>query len=288
MEMPDNLPAGGSPSKERLEQLLPLLRQKAEWTRRETIRIHGQATETRIASALSCVELFVALYYAVLAHDPGNPGWEGRDRFVISKGHGAMSLYPILCNFGYVPESELQKVCGENALLGAIPDSTLPGIDCVGGSLGHALGIACGMSLALKDGGQKEKVFALLGDGELNEGSVWEAIMFAGARKLANLVALIDHNRVSMLDYCANIIDLAPIDKKLRGFGWDVTVVDGHDLSTLLPALLRVKTSRSKRPKAVVAVTVKGKGVPRLEIDPLCHVKSLTALEVNELLRREN
>jgi transketolase len=282
--MPDSRLRGNSPRKE-LKHLLPLLEQKAKWVRRETIRIHGRAAETRIASALSCVELFVALYYTILVHDPEDPDWKGRDRLVISKGHGATSLYPILCDFGYFPESELEKVCAENSLLGAIPDSNLPGVDCVGGSLGHALGIACGMSVALNDGGQKEKVFTLLGDGELYEGSVWEAIMFAGAHRLTNLVALIDHNRVSMLDYCANIIDLEPLAKKLEGFGWDVAVVDGHDLSAVVPALWRARTSRARQPRAVIAVTVKGKGVPRLETDPLCHVKSLSAAEVDELLR---
>jgi transketolase len=275
------------PKRQSHEDLLPFLRYKATWVRRETLKIHGLAPETRIASALSCVELFVALYYAVLTHDPGDPGWDGRDRVMISKGHGAISLYPVLADLGYLPRDETVRVCVEGGSLGAIPDSTLPGLDVVTGSLGHLLGIACGTALALKSGARQEKVFALLGDGEFYEGSVWEAIMFAGAHSLGNLVAVIDQNRISMLDYCRNIIDLDPIEKKLMAFGWDVTVVDGHDLTVLLPALVRIKRSRGKRPKALIALTVKGKGVPRLETDSLCHVKSLSADEVNGLLQED-
>jgi transketolase len=273
------------PKEQSLADLLPSLQQKAAWVRRETLKIHGLAPETRIASALSCVELFVALYYAVLAHDPRDPGWDGRDRVMISKGHGAISLYPVLADLGYLPRDETVRVCAEGGSLGAIPDSTLPGLDVVTGSLGHLLGIACGTALALKSRARQEKVFALLGDGEFYEGSVWEAIMFAGAHSLGNLVAVIDQNRISMLDYCRNIIDLDPVEKKLMAFGWDVTVVDGHDLTVLLPALVRIKRSRGKRPKAFIALTVKGKGVPRLETDSLCHVKSLSADEVNGLLQ---
>ncbi|MCK4797981.1 MAG: transketolase [Spirochaetes bacterium] len=266
------------------KNLSDFLRKKALWVRKETLNIHRIAPETRIASSLSCVEIFVTLFYGkILNFDSSNISWEGRDRFIISKGHGAISLYPILAELGYFDKSELSRVCKEGSFLGGIPDSIVPGFETINGSLGHGLGVACGISIALKTKNRNEKVFVLLGDGELYEGSVWEAIMFAGEHQLDNLVFILDNNKVCMLDYCKNILDMEPLQEKFKAFKWDVTVVDGHDIEQLYNTLLILKEKNNK-PKVLIANTVKGKGVPRLETDSLSHVKSLAQNEINEII----
>ncbi|MCX9014269.1 MAG: transketolase [Candidatus Methanoperedens sp.] len=261
------------------------LRKKALCVRKETLNIHRMASETRIASSLSCVEIFVTMYYGkILNFDSSNISWVGRDRFIISKGHGAISLYPILADLGYFDKSELSRVCKEGSFLGGIPDSIVPGFETINGSLGHGLGVACGISLALRNKNRDEKVFVLLGDGELYEGSVWEAIMFAGEHKLDNLVVVLDYNKVCMLDYCKNILDMEPLEEKFKAFKWDVKIVDGHDVEQLYKFLLTMKEEKNNKPKLLIANTVKGKGVPRLETDSLSHVISLASNEIDEII----
>lgn len=264
---------------------MALLREKAIWVRKETLKIHKIAPETRIASSLSAVEIFVVLYYGkILKFDAKNIKWEGRDRFIISKGHGAISLYPILADLGYFDKKELDNVCKEGTFLGGIPDSIIPGFETINGSLGHGPGVACGMALALKRKKAKEMVFVLLGDGELYEGSVWEAIMFAGEHKLDNLILILDNNQKCMLDYCKKILDLEPHEEKFKAFKWDVQTVDGHDVNQLYHSLNILKTERNQKPKLLIANTLKGKGVPSLETDPLCHIKNLKPTEIDKII----
>lgn len=261
------------------------LKNKSDWVRRETLKIHGLAQETRIASSLSPVEIFTVLYYGkILRFRPKNINWSQRDRFITSKGHGSISLYPILADLGFFSKDELLKTGKSGSFLGAIPDPIIPGFETVNGSLGHGLGVGCGIALALKEQKMNPNVFVLLGDGELYEGSIWEAIMFAGAKKLDNLIAIIDNNKVCMLDYCKNVLDLGALDKKFKVFNWSVKVVDGHNLKQLYEALSSFKKEKSGRPKILVANTVKGKGVARLEADPLSHVKNLKQDEISVLL----
>lgn len=269
------------------KNLIEFLREKALWVRRETLNIHKIAQETRLASSLSCVEIFVVLYYGkILNFDSSNIKWENRDRFIISKGHGAISLYPILADLGYFDKQELSKVCKEGSFLGGIPDSIIPGFETINGSLGHGLGVACGISLALKRKNKNEKVFVLIGDGELYEGSIWEAIMFAGEHKLDNLIVIVDSNKICMLDYCKNILDLEPLDEKFKVFKWDVKTVDGHDIVQLYSNLKALKDSKSNKPQVLIANTIKGKGVPSLEKDPLCHIKNLKPEEIDNVIVR--
>jgi len=250
--------------------------EKALWVRKETLNIHRIAQETRIASSLSAVEILVALFYGGLVrHDPKDPRWDGRDRFIISKGHGSISFYPILADLGYFDRKELGRVCREGSFLGGIPDPIIPGYESVNGSLGHGLGVGCGMATGLKRKGRDESVFVLLGDGELCEGSVWEAVMFAGQHALDNLVAVIDNNKICMLDYCSKIMDLEPLEQKFSAFRWMVETIDGHDLGRLQGALRTFKHDRSGRPKILIANTVKGKGVPVLETDSLSHIRNI-------------
>ena len=261
------------------------LTQKTLWVKRELLLIHKIAPETRLASSLSDIEIFVALYYGgILKFDSKNIHWENRDRFVISKGHGAISLYPILADLGFFDKAELSKVCTEDSMLGGIPDN-IPGFETINGSLGQGLGVACGMALALKRKKLLDvKMFVLLGDGELYEGSVWEAIMFAGHHRLGNIVLIVDSNKIAMLDYCKNIIDLEPLGNKFNAFKWKVNNVNGHNVEELYTALNKYKNDTSDQPKVLIADTIKGNGVPELEKDPLCHIKSLKSEEVDKLL----
>jgi transketolase len=262
-------------------QVINSLKEKALWVRKETLKIHKIAPETRIASSLSDVEIFVALYYGgILKFDPNNTNWEHRDRFVVSKGHGAISLYPILADLGFFDKENLENVCRKGSFLGGIPDVVIPGFETTNGSLGHGLGVASGIALALRNRCSDSKIFVLVGDGELFEGSVWEAVMFASGQTLDNLILIVDNNKISMLDYCKNIIDISPLDEKFRVFNWDARVVDGHDIEEVYNSLKILKEEKRNQPKVLIANTIKGKGVPRLEKDALCHIQSLKEEEV--------
>ena len=266
-------------------ELTRFLKEKALETRKETLNIHKIAPGTRLASSLSAVEIFTTLFYGgILKFNSRDINWEGRDRFIISKGHGAISLYPILADLGFFDKSELKKVSQKDALLGDIPDSRIPGFETTNGALGHGLGVACGVALALKRKNSDSKVFVLSGDGELYEGAVWEAIMFAGQRQLDNLILIIDNNKISMLDYCKNIIDLEPLEEKFSVFKWGTARTDGHNIAQVYEVLKSFKESESNFPKVLIADTIKGKGVPQLENDVLCHIKSLKEAEIAEVI----
>lgn len=261
------------------------LREKCRWVRAETLKIHKIAPGIRVASALSCVEILVALHYGnILQCNPENPYDEDRDRFIISKAHGSVSYYPILADLGYFTKDQLSKVGKSGSILGDIPDNSIPGYETVNGSLGHGIGVACGLALALKAKRNDRSVYVLLGDGELNEGSIWEAIMFASQHQLDNLVVIIDNNKICMLDYCANIINLEPIEDKLNSFGWECLHVDGHDIEQLCTVLKEASCQRIGKPKVVIANTIKGKGVPKLEGDSLCHIRALKPEEIDALI----
>ncbi len=260
------------------------LQEKCRWVRSETLKIHKVAPGIRVASALSCVEILVALHYGnILQFKPENPYDEERDRFIISKAHGTVSYYPILADLGYFPKDQLSKVGKSGSILGDIPDNSIPGYETINGSLGHGLGVACGLALALKAKGSERSVYVLLGDGELYEGSVWEAIMFASQHRLDNLVLIIDNNKICMLDYCSKIINLEPIEDKFNCFGWEHLPVDGHDIEQVCAVLSKASRLHSGKPKVVIANTIKGKGVPRLEGDSLCHIRALKPEEIDTL-----
>lgn len=260
----------------------PELAEIARRVRIETIRLHKLCPETRLASSLSCVEILTALHYGgVRVFDPKNPLWEERDRFIISKGHGTISFYPILADLGFIPPDELEKISLPDGVLTVIPDTKIAGYETVNGSLGHGPGVGCGTAMGLKAKEMAQSVFVLLGDGELFEGSVWEAVMFAGQQKLDNLILVVDKNGASLLDFCKNIIDLDPLAEKLRSFGWEATEVDGHDAGAVRDALLKAKNTREGKPKAVIANTLKGKGVPKLEADCMSHIRVLKPEEAD-------
>lgn len=195
------------------------LKNKALWVKQEMLKIHGISPGTRLASCLSDIEIFTALYYGgILKFKANNPKWEKRDRFIISKAHGAVSLYPILADLGFFDKKKLEKVGKKGSFFGDIPDTNVPGFETINGALGHGLGVACGVALGLKRNKVNSNVFVLSGDGELYEGAVWEAVMFASEHCLDNLILIIDNNKISMLDFCSKIINLNPLEDKFKVF----------------------------------------------------------------------
>lgn len=265
------------------------LKSRVEWVWLETLKIHRHSPETRIASSLSPIELFVALFYGgCLSHFPEDPLSDNRDRLVISKGHGSICMYPILADLGFIAKDELNKVCKKGGILGGIPDPIIPGYETVNGSLGHGLGVATGISLALKRRRKDNAVFVLCGDGELHEGACWEAIMFAGHHGLDNLNLLIDNNSIAMLGFTDDIIAHGSLSRRLESFGWDVQEIDGHNIDVVQKTILDTKQKHKGKPKALIAKTLKGRGVPGLENQPLCHIINPKTETLDKILAGSN
>ncbi len=261
------------------------LSEKAHWVWLETLAIHRRAPETRLASSLSSIEIFVALYYGgILKFNPSHPLDQARDRCVISKGHGSICMYPILADLGFFPMEELLEVCHSGGFLGGIPDPVIPGYETVNGSLGHGLGVATGMALGLKAKKAGENVFVVSGDGELHEGANWEAIMFASQHKLDNLHLIVDDNKISMLGYTVDIVSHDSLSERLTSFGWECQAVDGHDANAIVNALGLLKRSCNGKPKALIARTLKGRGVPGLENAALSHIMNPKPELIDNLL----
>jgi len=265
---------------------IELLKEKAKFVRCETLKIHKLAPETRVASSLSPIEIFVSLYYGnILYFNPKNPRDKKRDRFIISKGHGSISMYPLLGDLGFFDKKELNSVCKDGTFLGGIPDPNIPGYETVNGSLGHGLGVGCGMAVALKTQKKERNVVVLTGDGELNEGSNWEAIMFAPQHNLDNLTLIVDYNKVSMLDFSKNIINMNSLHDKFKAFHWSVyEVEDGHNIEEVLNTLQEAIHNREMKPKVVIVNTIKGKGVPFLETHSLSHILSVKPEDIDTLI----
>ncbi|MCV3345711.1 transketolase [Campylobacter sp. IFREMER_LSEM_CL2127] len=267
--------------------MLNLLKEKSKFVYKETLKIHQISPSTRIASSLSCVEILTSLYYGGLINfNPNNLFDDDRDRVIISKGHGSISLYPILADLGFFSMKELINVGKEGSFLGTIPDPTIPGYETVNGSLGHGLGVGAGIGIALKKQDKSSNVIVLCGDGEMYEGSNWEAIMFSAEHKLDNLVLIIDLNKVSMLDFTKNIINLKPLAQKFEIFGWEVVeIVNGHDIGEVYNKLKITIESKNKKPKVVIVNTIKGHGIAELENNPLSHIISLTKDRIEEIIK---
>ena len=260
----------------------------SKWVWRETVAIHRRVSETRIASSLSSVDIFVALYYGgVLNFNPKEPLSENRDRCIISKGHGSICMYPILADLGFFLPEELQKICMPVGILGGIPDPIIPGYETINGSLGHGLGVATGIALGLRAKESTQSVFVVVGDGELHEGANWEAIMLASQHRLDNLNLIIDDNQTSMLGYTRDIIDHVSFFDRLSAFGWDCHHVDGHDVVAVQVALSEMKNKHQNKPKVLIAKTIKGRGVPGLENEPLAHIMSPNPELLDRLLGSE-
>jgi transketolase len=239
--------------------------------RARIVRMAHAGRTPHVASALSCADLMTALYFGGLRIDPAAPENEGRDRFILSKGHGCMALYATLAKRGFFPEEILDEYAREGGRLAEHPSPRcVPGIDAATGSLGHGLSIGAGLALAAKIRELGYRVFVLLSDAECAEGSVWEAALFASARGLDNLVAIVDYNKWSAMGRTPPYLE--PLVKKWKAFGWSCVEIDGHDAGAIVVALSRAPFEPS-RPAAVVAHTLKGKGVSFMENDLEWHYR---------------
>lgn len=250
------------------------LRALARRLRLQVIRMTARARSSHVGGGLSMAEILAVLYGQVLKVDADRPDWAARDRFVLSKGHACAGLYAVLAERGFLTESDLETFYADGSRLsGHVTHSGVPGIECSTGSLGHGLPIACGMALAGKRAEAAFRVFAVLSDGECDEGSNWEAALFAGHHGLDNLTVIVDYNRIQSLGHTSDVLNLEPLAEKWRSFGWHAVEVDGHSVEALTAALLPVPTVPG-RPTCVVAHTVKGKGVSFMEDSLLWHYRS--------------
>jgi transketolase len=253
----------------------------ARTLRARIVETSSQTGTPHLGSCLSCVDLLTAVYFAVLRIDPAVPRAPDRDRFILSKGHGAPALFQTLALRGFYPQSMLATYGEDGGIFAEHPPTPehLAGIEAATGSLGHGLPLGLGMALAGRIQGQNYNVYAVLGDGECNEGSVWEAAMMASAQQVANLCVIIDFNKWQATGRSREILSLDPMADKWRAFGWDVVEIDGHDMPQIVNTLAKFPASNSK-PTAIVAHTVKGKGVSFMEDDNNWHYRIPTAAEV--------
>jgi transketolase len=256
------------------------LKARAAQLRGKIIDMSHAAQAAHLASSLSCADILVAAYWHVLNIDPQTPDDPLRDRFILSKGHAAAALYAVLAMKGYFPIEELDTFCKDGGRLAEHPPANLlPGVEAATGSLGHGLPLGCGMALSGRIKGETFRVFALLSDGENNEGSVWEAAMFAAAQKLDNVCVVVDYNKWQATARSDETLMLAPLCDKWAAFGWDAREIDGHDIGALAEAMQRVPNGSGK-PVALIAHTIKGKGVSFMEDDNNWHYRAPTTEEV--------
>ncbi|MGA3038636.1 MAG: transketolase [Vulcanimicrobiaceae bacterium] len=237
-----------------------------------------------VGSSFSLVEILRVLYDDVLSYRATEPKWNMRDRCILSKGHGCLALYAILADKGFFPREELALQCTPGALLGGHPDPHIPGVEASTGSLGHGLGLGVGMALAARMRRSDNRVFVIMGDGELQEGSIWEAALTASKYHLNNLVAIVDYNKLQSYGPVSEVLPLEPLADKWRAFGFAVREVDGHDVFALRDALGALPFEGDK-PNILIAHTVKGKGIPFAENDPDWHHKATVDAEMGARLR---
>lgn len=257
------------------------LKLQAAKLRGQVVLMSHQAQSAHLASSLSCCDVLAAAYWHALRIDPTDPKNPKRDRFILSKGHAAMAIYTTLAFRGYFPVEMLDTYNKDGGKLAEHPPANLlPGVEAATGSLGHGLPIGCGIALSSRVKGEDPfRVFALLSDGECNEGSVWEAAMFAAAQKLEQLCVIIDYNKWQATARSNETLELAPLRDKWEKFGWDAIEIDGHDVG-LLAKLMENVPNGSGKPVAIIANTVKGKGVSFMEDDNNWHYRAPTADEV--------
>ncbi len=240
--------------------------------RTHALRMTGAGGGAHIGAVFSCADILAVLYGGILRVDPADPGSPTRDRFVLSKGHAGAGLYAALAERGFFPVEKLATHYQDGSDLSGHVSHKVPGVDVSTGSLGHGLSIAAGMAYAAKLRNARHRVFCLLSDGECDEGSTWEAALFAAHHGLSNLVAIVDYNRIQGIAPIADVIELAPFAEKWTAFGWAVREVDGHDHQALHTALDATPFASSK-PSCILAHTVKGKGVSFMENTVLWHYR---------------
>jgi transketolase len=241
--------------------------------RRHALRMVHSAKASHIGGVLSMADVLAVLYSGVLNVKPDEPAWPERDRFILSKGHCCAGVYAALALRGFIPVEELQTYGLDGSRLMTHISHKVPGVEFSTGSLGHGLPFGCGKALAAKRQGAPSRTFVMLSDGELDEGTNWEAILFAPQHSLDNLVAIVDYNKIQSLGTVADVLELEPLAAKLRAFRWGVREVDGHDHSAVRDALLAVPWDPG-RPSCLIAHTTKGKGVDFMENELLWHYRN--------------
>ncbi|WP_158969641.1 transketolase [Chachezhania sediminis] len=264
---------------------LEVLKDRAKFIRTETVRLSRIAGAGHYSSTFSCAEILSALYYSQLRIEPSRPDWDDRDRFVMSKGHAAIGLYPVLADLGYFDPAELETYTRLGSKYGDHPDmKKVRGLDFSSGSLGHGLSVGLGIALAGRVQKKNYRTYVLLGDGEMAEGQIWEAAMAAGHFKAGHLVALLDRNGLCIDGHTEDIMSIEPITDRFASFGWGVQRCDGHDLPQVLDAFARLPDGTTGKPQVIVFDTVKGRGVKRMEMSLDWHVGNLVGEDYDDVM----
>lgn len=242
------------------------LKKRSLFVRRDILELIIKSGKGHIGGAFSSADILTALYYGdILRFKAGDPDWNGRDRFILSKGHSCVALYVILSDLGFFPSSELESQCHKGSILGGHPDRKIPGVEANTGSLGHGLGIGAGLALSAKMSRKDFMTVVLMGDGECYEGSVWEAALFSSHHSLDNLVVIIDRNCQCATDFTEECVRLNPLELKWQSFGWDTVRIDGHLFPQICSAFKDFRNRATNKPLAIIADTIKGKGVSFME-----------------------
>jgi len=262
---------------------IEFLEDRAKFVRLETLRLSRIAGAGHYSSTFSAAELFAALYYAHLRVNPAEPRWPDRDRFILSKGHAAIGLYPILGDLGFFDPKLLDSYTRLGSPFGDHPDmKKIPGIDFSSGSLGHGLSISLGMALAGRVQKRDYRVYCMMGDGELHEGQVWEAAMAAGHYRVQSLVGIVDRNQLCIDGRVEAIMNVEPLADRFTSFGWAVTRIDGHDIKQILATLDGLAPAGEGKPQLIIADTIKGRGVSWMELSLNWHVGNLVGEDYDD------
>jgi len=261
------------------------LADRAQFIRLETVRLAQIAGAGHYTGTFSAAELFASLYYGELRYRPDQAGWPDRDRFVLSKGHAAIGLYPVLADVGFFERELLDDYTRLGSAFGDHPDMRkISGVDFSSGSLGHGLSISVGMALAGRVQGRDYRTYCMVGDGEMAEGQAWEAAMAAGQFRLGSLVCIVDRNHLSIDGPTEDIMGIEPLADKFSSFRWSVQRIDGHDLDAILDAYDSLEPHGVGRPQVIIADTVKGRGVRRMEANVGWHVGRLAGVDYEEVI----
>lgn len=267
-----------------MESIVRELSSNANRIRQDIVKMIGHGKAGHLGGSCSIADIVTVLYKYVMKHDPKNPKWEDRDRFILSKGHAAIIQYALLADCGYFPKKELDNLKKLGAMLQGHPDLLkIPGVEANTGSLGQGLSIACGMAAGAKLDKKAYRVYCILGDGELAEGQIWEAAMSAAYYKLDNLTAILDKNRIQATGAIEERFDTNPHSDKWKAFGWHVTEIDGHDINQIIEALNQAKAVKGK-PVIIIAHTVKGKGISFAENNAAFHNGIMTREQYEQAL----
>jgi len=256
------------------KELILQLKQKAKELRKEIITVIYNAQSGHPGGSLSEIDMLVGLYHYKLKVEPKNPMWQDRDRFVLSKGHASPGIYAVLADKGFFPKSELEGYRKIGRMLQGHPELSTPGIDFAGGALGQGLSFALGIALACRLDKRNCSVYAMIGDGESQEGAVWEASMAAAFNKLDNLIVILDKNQVQQTGKTKEIMDIGNVALKWKAFGWNVIDINGHDMAQIVKALGKASKMKNKKPTIIISNTIKGKGVSFMELNHKFHGKS--------------